>query len=323
MDEEDNPFGAFEQNANLSSGFAFATWVKPGPVEADVLMLAKSVREFAGRHSSSPIVVYSPSHSEGELSPGLKTALNGLQTELRFVGGSRELLQFPYSIKVLAAAAAEEQTVKDERFLAFLDPDCLVLQPPDALALPPHVGLGCRPVFSPNIGSRVDEPMDDFWSRLTAECDLPEERLFPVETAVAGIRLRFYINPGLLVVRPSDGHLRAWRDEFLRLYRTPLGQPLRSDRLEHFYFHQTVLSVAVAKRLTREDVLIYPDTVGYAIAYHDRYAPNRRHETIDELLIVRHENFFDVPGWEEGVPAGPALRDWIVAGRAYAEDEVS
>ena len=128
--------------------------------------------------------------------------------------------EFPFAVKVFAAAAAESLARGQADYLAWMDSDSIVVSEPKALLLSDGKDLGYRPVDHTLIGSPYDAPIDRFWESIYRHCGVPESRgfPFPMVTSVDERRIRPYFNAGLLVVRPERGLLQSWRERFHRLY---------------------------------------------------------------------------------------------------------
>jgi hypothetical protein len=180
------------------------------------LILARSIREFAGALSESPIRVLV---AEGVPGAGIVDEFAELGAEFVGFGIDTDTAAFPFATKVHAAAAAEALVGDQSRNLLLMDPDSLVLGEP--VLLQTGRSLACRPVDHKLIGSPYDAPADDFWQLIYDSCGVAEERLFPMSTTVEEIRIRPYFNAGFLLVRPERGLFGLWRENFDRLHGSP------------------------------------------------------------------------------------------------------
>ncbi len=290
----------------------FACWAHAGTEERDALILARSIREFAGPYSGCPIWILIPEAETPRIAPATRTTLDRLDARLISFYASREQLDFPYADKVIAAAHAEKLAAGKADILVWMDPDTILLNAPHAFNLPDRSKLGWRPVFLAGIGSPWAHPPDDFWSSLFQDCQVDPDHLFPMQAAVEGTRLRPYFNAGLLVVRPESELLRTWKNQFLGLYRTAAYRAYYRDRRYAIFFHQALLSAIILARLEPAELQLLPDSVNYSLFNHDKYPADHRPEMINQLISVRTEWFFDNRQWTTKLPAAEPLKSWII-----------
>jgi hypothetical protein len=196
-----------------------------------------------------------------------------------------------------------------------MDCGALILQPPTALLLPEAVSLAARPVDLVLIGSRFDQPLEPFWELIYHHCRVPGAHVFPMRSMVDLLELRPYFNAGLLAVRPPEGLLQAWWDDFLQLYRLPEFEPFyQLNPRYRLFMHQAVLAGSLLQRLSPTHYLELPAAVNYPLHFHTRYPVEHRPATLDELVTCRYETLFDQPGWWDKIPpASPLLLDWLEA----------
>jgi len=193
------------------------------PSETGALLLAESIRAFAGSLSQTPIWFFMPK-TEKQLSTTAKERLLALGVSLIPLDIDKEILSFPFTGKAQAAALAESMASGNTDFLAWLDTNTVVIQEPKDFLLQNDKSLGYRPVHHTLVGSRYNEPLDAFWTSLYRYCNVPEERIFPMMTHVDGTVIRPYFNAGLLVTRPEKRLFQIWRDTFFKVYQKPSFQ---------------------------------------------------------------------------------------------------
>ena len=289
----------------------FASIVFPGESsETNAILLAESIRSFAGDLSENPINVYTLGDGAG-LSEAFKERLSGLGGTLVPFVIDDELLGFPFMAHAFAAARAEEDAKAG--VLAWLSPNTVVLGEPRDFLLGEGISLGFRPVHHTLIGSRFHEPLDPFWSLLYELCGVPEERVFPMETHVDGATLRPYFNSGILVARPERGLMKAWRDRYVGVYDEPAlrGFYGRDGRYSVFV-HQAVLSGVILSELGTDEIVELPHSYNYPLHLHGEDLTDGRPAAMEELVTMRHEGFSSDPLWYERMPAGDPLKRWLV-----------
>ena len=111
----------------------FACMPAYGKDEGKAILLAHSLRQWGGRFSDAVLLILEPETSR--LSPSSCEALTRLGATIVPFPLPETALSFPYAQKVFAAAAAEQ--IAGGELLAWMDPDSLILFPPEEFDLPP------------------------------------------------------------------------------------------------------------------------------------------------------------------------------------------
>jgi len=290
----------------------FSTILNPGRFsETNVLLLTESIRAFAGSLSGAPIWCFVPEYGE-QPSEVVMERLQALDVSLIPFEMDREVAEFPFTGEACAAALAESRGLGDVNFLVWLNGNTLLLREPRDFLLPEGKSLGYRPVHHINVGSRLEEPLDPFWTQVYRLCRVPEDAVFPMRTHVDGETIRPYFNAGFHVTRPIRGLLRAWRDTFLGVYEESDLQDLyQQDRRYTIFVHQAVLSGVIMSTLKFDEIQELPGEYNYPIHLYDDDITDHRPVTIEKLVAIRHEGFYGDPGWREKMPAGEPLKQWI------------
>lgn len=266
----------------------YATFPPFGGDEREVVLLARSLE----RQGAVLLIMEA---EQARLGAATRRAVDLLGAQVIGFRLPDAALDFPYAQKVFAAAEAESSCRDD--LLVWMDPDTLVLQPPQALALPPGRRVGCCPVQLINISAAAGSPPDRFWQAVFTGCGTSEERVFPVTTTVDKLEVWAHFNAGLLVVKPLDGLLGGWRDDFERLFRAEVFQPFyRENQLYRIFIHQAVLVGSLLARLGRDEFHLLPTNYNVPIFLRPRF-PGIETDPVtcryDELA------YFDQPGWVE------------------------
>lgn len=292
---------------------AFASIVFPREgSETNAILLAESIRSFAGCLSENPINFYTPGDGTG-LSEAFRERLSRLGGALVPFVIDDELRGFPFMAYAFAAARAEADALGQTDVLAWLSPNTLVLGEPGDFLLGEGVTLGFRPVHHTLIGSRFDEPLDPFWSLIYELCGVPDGRVFPMETHVDGATIRPYFNSGVLVSRPERGLMRAWRDRYVEVYDEPALRGFYEGNGRYRVFtHQAVLSGVILSELGTDEILELPLSYNYPLHLHGEDVTENRPASMEELVTMRHEGFYSDPRWFERMPAGDSLKKWLL-----------
>lgn len=281
--------------------------------ELQALVLVRSLRRFGRALAHTPVLMLLPRKFD-RLSDAARKELEDAGARFIPYDVPEAAFEFPFGAKVFAAAQAEALLEGDTARLAWLDPDMLFIQEPAELLIPAGKQLGYTPVHHRLIGSPYDQPLDAYWSLLYRRCNVPAERVFPMETIVGSERIRPYVNAGLLVTRPAAGLLRAWRDRFAELFRDPQVIPFyQQDARCAVFLHQAVLAAEILVRHTQDDLIAFSRLYNYPLHLYAEDAPDQRPASINDLVIVRYEMILKDEDWQMQLPITGDLRTWIAA----------
>lgn len=299
-------------------GVAFATTLPDGGDAFAAVLLARSLRAFGGALSEAPLAAYARD-DRGSPSSGTRAALAEARAEVRGLSVPEPLAGLPFADLACAAAAAEEVADGHRDLLVWMCPDTLVLRDMAPVLLAEGKRLGCRPVHHRLIGPLWGEPLDLFWALLYERCGVDESRPFPMTTCTEVDPIRPYLNAGLLVVRPADGLLRAWRDGLARLGPDPAFAEFLTRGWQHRVFlHQAVLTATALARLERSEWQVLPAGVNYPLHLHGDVPPAWRPATLEDLTTARYDDLADA-GWRTALPAREPLAGWLAAQLARAD----
>ncbi len=290
----------------------FASIVLPSKSsETNSLLLVESIRTFAGSLSQAPIWCFVPQYGE-QLSATVKDKVIALDVNMFEFEIDPEILRFPFTCLVHAAALAESRAINQTDLLVWLATNTIVVQEPGDFLLQDRKSLGFRPVHHTLIGSRYEEPINTFWSMIYRYCNVPKNRVFPMLTHVDGTRIRPYFNAGLLVTRPEKNLLQAWANTFFKLYREPSLQDFyQQDERYKVFIHQAVLSGVILSTFRIDEIFELPPKYNYPLHLYSEDVTDNRPSCLEELVTFRHEGFYDDPDWIRKMPAKEALKRWI------------
>jgi hypothetical protein len=289
----------------------FACKAAPGSSETEALILARSIRVFAGRFSDNPVWVCIP-ETEESISEVIRERLHSLNVKLVPFRIDPAASGFPFAGKVFAAAAAESLANGETETLAWMDSDSIVISDPKKLLLGDEKNLGCRPVDHTLIGSPYDRPIDSFWELIYRSCNVPAGQVFPMTASVDQQRIRPYFNAGLLVVRPQRGLLQLWRDAFHKFYRdTRFEEFYQQSRLYRIFIHQAILAGTILSTVDYQEIQQLSHLINYPLHMHTEYPADRRPAYMNELITCRYDVFFEDPGWRRAFPVKEPLKGWL------------
>lgn len=297
---------------------AFGIPLWPG-VEREGLLLMESIRAFGGSLAAAPILVAAREGGNG-LASSFLHALPALGAELVPFEADGAARALPFGEKPLAAAAVEARCREpvgggQAEFLVWLDPDAFVVREPGEFLLPPETAFAFRPVHHTLIGSRFEDPLDEYWSAVYEAVGVDPARAFPMTATIDRANLRPYFNAGCLALRPEAGLFAAWAEAFSRCRRhTGLTATLAADRRRAVFLHQAALSAAVLARLPRAAMRELSFAYNFPLHLRERCPPELRPSRLEDLFVLRYDEWANWPGaedWRAVLPAGEPRAAWL------------
>lgn len=275
------------------------------------LILAESVREFAGELSGTPIRIFIPSRLARSIA-GREERLASLEVEVSEVEVPEEAFRYVLGGKPFLAAQAEREA-GDADLVAILAPNTIMLRSPIDFLLPKGVTLGYSTVHHQNIGSLASEPLDEYWSRLYRVLDVSEEEVFTNETLADEVTVRFYFNAGSFVVRPEQGLLQAWAKAFQKLTDDSAMAELCAEGTRNVFLHQAALAGIALKRLRPPKTVELPDSYSYPLFFEKFHGGPMKFDSLEDVVTMRYEfRSEDLPaGWKAEVHGSPDVLEWI------------
>jgi len=280
--------------------------------EINALLLAESIRTFAGSLYRNPILYFIPQRRK-QLSNPIRDRLVSLNVKLLPFKVDSETSHFPFAADIIAAGVAESTVYGQADILAWLGTNTVVVREPAAFLLQSEKNLGYRPVHHTLVGSRYDTAIDEFWTHIYHCCNVPQERIFPMETHIDGTRIRPYFNAGILITRPRKRLLQSWRNIFFDSYqRLPFRRFYNKNGLYKIFVHQALLSGVILSKFETDELDELPSTYNYPLHLHTEDVTDRRPSFIEEVVTYRHENFYQDKDWTMTIPAKQQLKQWLV-----------
>jgi hypothetical protein len=301
-----------DYNSSKHERLVFASTVYPTESsETNAILLADSIRTFAGSLSGNPILYFKPEYGK-QLSSAAKDRLVSLNVKVIPFKIDFETLQFPLAGEVFAAAVAESTVYGQTGLLAWLGTNTVVLREPEAFLLPKEKNLGYRPVHHTLVGSRYDMAIDEFWTLVYNWCSVPQDRIFPMETHIDGTTIRPYFNAGMLITRPQKRLLQKWSEIFFDSYQKPTFRRFyEKNELYEIFIQQALLSGAILSSFETDELVELPATYNYPIHLYTKDVTGHRPSSIEEVVTFRHENFYHDKEWMTKMPAKQQLKQWI------------
>ncbi len=301
----------FPTNENIEGQMIFACQIIPGPEEREAIMLASSIRKFAGKYANSHIWVFVP-NDDNEISSETKDKFKELYVRIYTYKLDKKLLKFPFASKIFAAANAEIMAENKADYLVWLDSDSIMINEPGDMILPHRTYFGCRPVDHTLIGSHYEDPADDFWKLIYNYCNVPERKIYPMTSTVDETRIRPYFNAGVAVVRPKNGLLQRWRDNFKDIYKKRCFRKFyKKQPVYETFMHQAVLTGTVLAMLEHKEIKELSELITYPLHMHKDYPESRKVKFMNDLISCRYDMLFNNNEWLNSIPVKEPLKSWL------------
>jgi hypothetical protein len=290
-----------------------------GILEAQAVLLCKSIRRFAGAYAKSAISVVSPRRNARPCRTTVRQ-LAPLGVDYVELDLPSPCPAYGSSFKVLAAARMEDRGRAP--VLVQLDSDTLFVGEPDFSLPAAHVGA--RPVDVKGMCTEgPGDAFDAYWHGLCELCDVDYESLPWVITTVDGKTVRANYNGGLIAARRACGIFQQTREFFLRLVaagRKPWANsglliksgtgPVGREGSEYWGTSQAALSLATTARHGIVEIL--SSLYNVPVHYFASLPP------LDGVPVHIHYHWLlsegeghDNPMFGGRLPLPPEIAEWI------------
>jgi len=256
-------------------------------------VLIESLRKMGGIYKKIHIFIMVPS-SEKNFIEDIKEQIRDDFYEIVLfpLEGSRIL--FPFKDKVYAAAYAEEYSIKRNiSQLLWMDIDSFFIRNLNEIFLENDKQFGYRPVDKKNIGLEWGSRIHTFWKYIYNSFDITERDLFFVETAVDNLPIYPYFNAGFMIIRPYIGLFELWKKKFDELYLKDVFLKLYDEDFRYAIFvHQAILSGAIIKSFSREELTCLDEKISFPIHLLDEMNEEKSKKILS-AISCRYDTFFN------------------------------
>lgn len=293
-----------EMNYQNDNRIHYITVISSQVEAQQVKLLIESLRRFGGRLGEYPVWLFC---TDMKFSKGFSESdtlkLFHLKMDL-------PLRNYPLAEKVFACALAEEMAaLEGVQTLIWLNPDCLIFNPPELFILGDQYDAAFRPVHIRNVGSLANETLDGYWQRIY-EVVRVNQVPYTIESFVDGQIIRPYFNTHCFAINPAKGILQAWRAYFLTLLLDKEFQDnFCNDASHQIFLHQVVLSALVMKSIQQKRLLILPPEYSYPLHLQDKLPATKRVQILNQLVCMIYEDTTLLEGIEIQEPILSWLKD--------------
>lgn len=271
-----------------------------------VRLLIASLRAFGGEISQAHFWVFATKGVQESC-----VELTGEGIEVQPLDIPESIRGYLFDEKVTACARAEELCGAGVSSLVWIDPQCLILQPPLLFDLGSDYDAAVRPVHIRNVGSSAGEPPDSYWQAIHQAAGVSAVE-WTIESFIDRQRLRAYFNSHAFAVKPQKGLLRRWQALFTdRVNHAEFQQACCQDEPHRVFLFQALLSTLLATELEPARIRILPPAYNYPYHLHGRVPAERRPAALDDLVCLTYEERSIQPAEMTDIAMGAALREWL------------
>lgn len=304
-----NIAGSFPGKDSVSEHkkLALVTYACDNVQVKQVKVLVESLRMYGGIYSSSSVYVVKADTliDFAGLSELGGVFLLHLRPDALWSG-------YPFAVKAFAAALAEKEVGESADYIAWFDPETIILSEPGGL-LPDDLSKAVvQPVFLSNtIGLSPGSQPDDFWEPVyrAAKSDCNSQPV--VETLIDRQRIQAYYNCGIFSVRSDAGIMRSWAETMEKLLSDSLyayGVCNTSQRRN--FLHQAALSAVITRETAGSSPALLPLSNGYPLHLHGKITPDREIDSADNIsCAILEDLWISDPSWLENITASGETKE--------------
>jgi hypothetical protein len=284
----------------------FITWVYSIEAKAKARTLIDSIHTFAGPLRECPIWVFEAAPKEAPCRDFQDENVEVIPLEL-----PATVKPYPFTRKVFACYLAESRADHAVNSLIYLDPCCLIVNPPTLFDLEQDYDASIRPVHIRNVGSLADEPLDAYWEKIYTTLGV-EDLGLRIESFVDLQWVRAYFNSAAFAVNPSLGLCQRWFQNFETLVNDSDFQAIAcQDEWHQIFLHQAVLSTLIAIEIKPERLHLLPPEYGYPYNLHFDVIEERKASALNDLVCVIYEDRSIDPQNMDDIEIHEPLKSWL------------
>jgi hypothetical protein len=291
----------------------FVACVESGPLEAQTVRLAESIRRFGGSMSDSEIIAVTPRFGP-PLTRATHRRFEALGVRHERSRSHPDYAWYHYLNTPLALAAADELT--DAELLAWVDSDILFLAEPTEFRLAPDVEFTAGVTDNGVVGSTgPDSPHDPDWRRLCDLLGIDLDELPWVRTELEGQLVRLYFQAGVFIYRRGLGFSKHYLDTCTKALDARFGF---AHNAEHFT-DQVCLGLSMFSAGLRWKQLPYDHNFPVA----SFLPPSDSPRPLAEARILHYHDSMEASQWP-GLLAGleeshPEAHAWLATERPLGD----
>lgn len=265
----------------INKRVVFSTFVSGNADIFCARALIDSLRAFGGSLSQSPFWIFG-THHDPRFTPG-----NNI--EFFLLPESNHETQYYFPGKVRSWAMAEDCAKDNFDTLIWIDPACLILNPPESFILEKDFLAAFRPVHIRNVGQLFGQQPDEFWRAIFLQCETAKS-FFSVKSYVDGQEIYPYFNTHCFSVSPKLGVLKKTLNNLTILDSDQeFMRTSCSDDLHKIFLFQAVLAATVLKEILEPQIRLLPPDYSYPLHLVDKITDEKKIKDIEGLTVLVYE----------------------------------
>jgi len=286
---------------------ALVTYARDNVQAEHVKVLVGSLRQYGGIYSASSVyvIIADTLIDSEELNNLSGVILLNLRPDALWSG-------YPFAVKAFAAALAEKEVGESADYIAWFDPETIILSEPDGLVPDDFSKVVVQPVFLSNtIGLSPGSKPDDFWEPVYRAAMTDCDSLNVVETLIDRQSITAYYNCGIFSVRSDAGIMRSWAEAMEKLLSDSLyayGVCNTPQRMS--FLHQAAFSAVITRATAGSTPALLPLSNGYPLHMHRRIIEGRGKNSIDNIACAILEDMWvSDPSWLDSLPVSDETKE--------------
>jgi hypothetical protein len=286
----------------------FLTSVRSAKGKTRARILIDSIRAFGGALRDAPVWVF---EANAPNAPCNDLAGNGVRVIPLNV--PETVRDYFFGDKVSACAQAEAIAPPDTQSLVWIDPNCVVVNPPILFDLGAAFDAAVRPVHVRNVGLLTTDPLDEFWKTIYATIGV-NGIASTVQSFVDEQHLRAYFNSHAFAINPAKGLMHRWFMLFEQLIGNQKFQArVCADESHQIFLFQAILSALVTTSLDPKRIRVLPPTYNYPYNLHARVPNEKRARALNDLICFTYEERSIHPNEMTDIEIREPLQAWLAA----------
>lgn len=293
------------EHVKEEASLALVTYVSDIVQVKHAEVLVKSLRQYGGIYSGTVVYVVS---TDPVIDCDVLLEIDGVR--LINFSPEKRISKYPFAVKAFAAARAEEVIGESADYIAWFDPETIILSEPDGL-IPENGAMAvAQPVFlSNNVGLAPGEPLDDYWEPIYRALNTDYDKIPVIETLIDRQKLLAYYNCVIFSVRSDARILNTWADVMdLLLSDTQYAYGTCNTPRRMTFLHQAVFSAVLVSKIPGSSPAVLPLTSGFPLHMREKIPAQAWSGPLDSVSCAILENLWvSNPSWLQSVNSSADL----------------
>jgi hypothetical protein len=271
-----------------------------------IRLLIDSIRSFGGALRQCPVWIFEVNPQNAPCD-----SLKGENISVFTLNVPESIKSYLYGDKVYAGRQAEDMADPNTRTLIWIDPSCLIIQPPVLYDLSDKFDAAVRPVHIQNVGLNASAPLDGFWNTICESIGVTDIQT-SVETFVDRKIIRSYFNSHAFAINPAKKVCDRWFKAFEMLVCDQEFQKTSCQDQQHrIFLHQALYSALITAFIHPDRLNILPPDYNYPYNLHGSVPPERKAQALNDLVTITYESRTLAPDTVTDIHIVDPLKTWL------------